>query len=71
MHHALSTADVASQSVLLVDQDRLQQLAAGMLERDRWPRERLLDYQRDRLHQMVRHAIAQSPYSAPAARRNG
>jgi hypothetical protein len=60
MHHALSAADVASQSVLLVDQDRLQQLAAG-----------LLDYQRDRLHQMVRHAIAQSPYSAPAARRNG
>jgi phenylacetate-CoA ligase len=41
---------------------RFQALAAQMLERDRWPRERLLEYQRDRLRKIVQHAVAHSPY---------
>jgi putative adenylate-forming enzyme len=33
-----------------------------MLERDRWPRERLLTFQRARLAGLVQHAVANSPY---------
>ena len=33
-----------------------------MLDRERWPRERLLEYQRTRLREIVRHAVANSPY---------
>jgi phenylacetate-CoA ligase len=33
-----------------------------MLDRERWPRELLLEFQRRRLREVVRHAIANSPY---------
>src|SRR5919106_1731878 len=42
--------------------ERVETLAAQMLERERWPRERLLEFQRRRLHAIVRHAVAHSPY---------
>jgi putative adenylate-forming enzyme len=45
-----------------VDRERAQALCAQMLERERWPRERLLEYQSDRLQEIVRHAVAHSPY---------
>jgi phenylacetate-CoA ligase len=42
--------------------ERVEALAAQMLDRERWPRARLLDFQRRRLRATVRHAIAHSPY---------
>ena len=42
--------------------ERVETLAAQMLERERWPRERLLEFQRRRLRAIVRHAVAHSPY---------
>jgi phenylacetate-CoA ligase len=33
-----------------------------LLERDRWPRERLLALQRERLRALLRHAVSRSPY---------
>jgi phenylacetate-CoA ligase len=41
---------------------RVEALAAQMLRRERWPRERLLEFQRRRLREVVRHAVANSPY---------
>jgi phenylacetate-CoA ligase len=41
---------------------RVEALAAQMLERERWPRARLLAFQRRRLRAIVRHAVAHSPY---------
>ncbi len=35
---------------------------AELLERDRWSRDRLLTYQRERLRALLRHAAAASPY---------
>ena len=43
---------------------RVETLAAQMLERERWPRERLLEFQRPRLREIVRHAAANSPTTA-------
>lgn len=37
-------------------------LAAEMQERERGPRVRMLEYQRGRLHAIVRHAVTSSPY---------
>jgi phenylacetate-CoA ligase len=42
--------------------ERIKLLTAQMLDRDRWPRERLLAYQRRRLREIVQHAVAHSPY---------
>jgi phenylacetate-CoA ligase len=42
--------------------ERVEVLAAQMLERERWPREQLLEYQRERLCKIVQHAVANSPY---------
>ena len=42
--------------------ERVEALAAQMLRRERWPRERLLEFQRRRLREVVRHAVAKSPY---------
>lgn len=33
-----------------------------LLEQERWPRERLLAYQRERLRSLLRHAVERSPY---------
>jgi phenylacetate-coenzyme A ligase PaaK-like adenylate-forming protein len=41
---------------------RIEALAAQMLERERWPRARLLEFQRRRLRAIVQHALAHSPY---------
>jgi phenylacetate-CoA ligase len=41
---------------------RVEDLADRMLERESWPRERLLEFQRRRLRETVRHAVANSPY---------
>ena len=41
---------------------RVEALAAEMLARERWPRERLLSFQRRRLRAIVQHAVAHSPY---------
>jgi phenylacetate-CoA ligase len=43
-------------------QARIEALAAQMLERERWPRAQLLAFQRRRLREIVRHAVANSPY---------
>ena len=42
--------------------ERIEALAAQMLDRERWPRARLLEFQRRRLHAIVQHAVAHSPY---------
>jgi phenylacetate-CoA ligase len=42
--------------------ERAQALAAEMLDRERWPRERLLAFQRRRLREVVRHARVHSSY---------
>ena len=36
--------------------------AVELLQRDRWSRERLVEYQRERLRELIRHAVANSPY---------
>jgi phenylacetate-CoA ligase len=36
--------------------------ARELLERDRWPREQLLEFQRKRLRGLLRHAVDRSPY---------
>lgn len=41
---------------------RIRALAAQLMQRDRWSRDELLAYQRDRLQDLVRHAVAGSPY---------
>jgi phenylacetate-CoA ligase len=41
---------------------RAEALAVQMLDRDRWPRQRLLEYQRRRLREIVQQAVAHSPY---------
>ena len=41
---------------------RVEALAAQMLERESWPRDRLLEFQRLRLREIVQHAVAHSPY---------
>jgi phenylacetate-CoA ligase len=43
-------------------QARVEALAAEMLARERWPRERLLAFQRRRLRAIVQHAVANSRY---------
>ena len=45
-----------------IERGRVQALAAEMLERERWPRERLLEYQARRLREVVGHALAHSAY---------
>jgi phenylacetate-CoA ligase len=46
----------------MIDHGHIQALTAQMLERECWPRERLLEYQRDRLNEVVRRAVAESAY---------
>jgi len=64
----MTTAEASAQepsaapTAVAVDQKRIQALASAMIERDRWPRERLLEYQRDRLRELVAHAVTNSPY---------
>ena len=36
--------------------------ATTLLQRDRWSREQLVDYQRERLRGLIRHAVEHSPY---------
>ena len=43
-------------------QERVRTLAAQMIERDHWPHERMIEYQRRRLREIVQHAAANSPY---------
>jgi phenylacetate-CoA ligase len=57
-----AAAPAVGPHVCSTDRQRLQQLTAQMSERERWPRERLLEYQRHRLREIVRHAVANSPY---------
>ena len=33
-----------------------------LLQRDSWSREQLAEYQRERLRELIRHAVARSPY---------
>jgi phenylacetate-CoA ligase len=47
---------------MVQDRGRTQRLAAQMLDRERWPREQVLGYQRDRLREIVQYAVANSPY---------
>ncbi len=42
--------------------DELRALTRDLLAHDAWPRERLLDHQRERLRATLRHAVAASPY---------
>jgi phenylacetate-coenzyme A ligase PaaK-like adenylate-forming protein len=42
--------------------DRLRALAGEQLARDRWSRDRLLDFQQERLRALIAHAVAASPY---------
>lgn len=57
-----------------MDRERVRALTQQMIERERGPREQLLEYQHDRLQQTIRHAVASSPYYremiGPAVRRD-
>jgi phenylacetate-CoA ligase len=44
------------------DLDRRRALCNEMVERDYWPRDRMRAYQRQRLREIVEHAVAHSPY---------
>jgi phenylacetate-coenzyme A ligase PaaK-like adenylate-forming protein len=37
-------------------------ITESLASRDRWSRERLLSYQRDRVRDVLAHAVARSPY---------
>ena len=53
---------VAATSVDPFAPEALGAHARELLERDRWPRERLLGLQRERLRSLLRHAVERSPY---------
>ena len=42
--------------------NRVDALTIAMTARERWPRERLLEFQQYRLREIVQHAVANSPY---------
>jgi phenylacetate-CoA ligase len=42
--------------------DRIRRIGAVLMERDRWSRDELLGHQQVRLDDLVRHAVARSPY---------
>ncbi|MCW5658901.1 MAG: phenylacetate--CoA ligase family protein [Burkholderiaceae bacterium] len=44
------------------DGARIASSAREMLDRERWPRKRLLEHQRNRLRELLRHAAAHSPH---------
>jgi phenylacetate-coenzyme A ligase PaaK-like adenylate-forming protein len=50
--------------------DRLRALATEQLGRDGWSRDRLLDYQGERLRALIAHAVAASPYYRKALGRD-
>jgi phenylacetate-CoA ligase len=49
-------------AVPAVDRVRTRAQTGEMIARERWPRERLLLYQRALLHETLAHAVAESPY---------
>jgi phenylacetate-coenzyme A ligase PaaK-like adenylate-forming protein len=53
---------VASTSVDPLAPATLGAHATRLLQRDRWSREELADYQRERLRALIRHAVERSPY---------
>ncbi len=53
---------VAATSVDPLDPATLGARGAALLQRDRWSREQLVEYQRERLRALVRHAVRRSPY---------
>jgi phenylacetate-coenzyme A ligase PaaK-like adenylate-forming protein len=53
---------VAAASVDLLAPAALGANAATLLQRDRWSREQLVDYQRERLRGLIRHAVERSAY---------
>jgi phenylacetate-coenzyme A ligase PaaK-like adenylate-forming protein len=55
----MTTATISSSSS---QADRLRALVAEQLSRDRWSRDHLLAYQRERLHALLGHAVTASPY---------
>jgi len=54
--------DPRYEATRLIDAVRSMKLAAHSAERERWPREQLARYQRERIEACVRHAAACSPY---------
>jgi phenylacetate-CoA ligase len=60
MTHALTSAE--SSHRVLVNRRRVDALYTEMLERERWPREQMLAYQRARLREIVQHAAVNSPF---------
>src|SRR5437763_6565486 len=42
--------------------ERVNARIPGLAERNRWSRDELLAYQRERLRELIRHAVAHSPY---------
>ena len=46
----------------MTELDRISRIAAVLMERDRWSRDELLAHQQLRLDDLVRHAVARSPY---------
>jgi phenylacetate-coenzyme A ligase PaaK-like adenylate-forming protein len=53
---------VASTSVDPLAPAALATHARTLLQRDTWSREQLVDYQRERLRELIRHAVERSPY---------
>src|SRR5262245_32644601 len=61
MTHAANTIPSTSRP-FPIELGRVQALAAEMLMRECWPRERLLEYQASRLREVIEYALAHSPY---------
>jgi phenylacetate-CoA ligase len=59
---ACRIASPTAAAVIAGDRGRVAALSSQMMARERWPRERLLEYQRDRVREMVAHAVTNSPY---------
>jgi phenylacetate-CoA ligase len=53
---------VAATSVDPLTPTTLGANATALLQRDRWSRKQLVDYQRERLRGVIRHAVERSPY---------
>ena len=53
---------VASTSVDPLAPATLGANASTLLQRDGWSHEQLVEYERERLRRLVRHAVARSPY---------
>jgi phenylacetate-CoA ligase len=62
MPYSLVATPTADPCPRLAGRERVEALATQMIARDCWSREEMRRYQRERLREIVEHAVAHSPY---------